>query len=85
MTSGPRFSLGDDAFLGLFSESASRCLVTVKAHDADALAALARSHGVPLTLLGETGGAALVVDGHFEVSLAELREAWSSTLPTALS
>jgi phosphoribosylformylglycinamidine synthase II len=82
---GATIRLGDDAFLSLFSESASRCLVTVKAQDADALAALARSHGVPLTLLGETGGAALVVDGHFEVSLAELREAWSSTLPTALS
>ncbi|MFN8106439.1 MAG: phosphoribosylformylglycinamidine synthase subunit PurL [Nocardioidaceae bacterium] len=82
---GATISVRDDAFLGLFSESASRCLVTVKAHDAAALTALASRHGVPLTLLGETGGADLVVDGHFEVPLAELREAWSSTLPTALS
>ncbi len=44
-----------------------------------------REHGVPLTPLGVTGGDALVVDGQFEVPLAELREAWTATLPAALA
>ena len=40
---------------------------------------------MPLTPLGETGGDALVVDGQFDVPLAELREAWTATLPAALA
>jgi phosphoribosylformylglycinamidine synthase len=44
----------------------------------------AARHGVPLTTLGRTGGDALVVEGQFEVPVAELRAAWSATLPTAL-
>ena len=61
------------------------CLVTVAPGDADRLAELAGRHGVPLTALGETGGADLVVDGQFSVPLATLRAAWTETLPTALA
>ncbi|WP_370240468.1 phosphoribosylformylglycinamidine synthase subunit PurL [Aeromicrobium sp.] len=76
--------VADDAFVALFSESTARALVTVPAEELDELRALAARHDVPLTELGATGGDALVVEGSFEVALAELREAWSATLPAAL-
>ena len=82
---GATVALPGDAFLDLFAESAGRVLVTAPAADEQALADLAARHGVPLTRLGVTGGDALVVDGQFEVPLAELREAWAATLPAALA
>ncbi len=36
---------------------------------------------MPATVLGVTGGDALVVDGNFEVALAELERVWTATLP----
>ncbi len=75
---------GGDAFTALFSESTARCVVTATGAGLDQLAALAATHGVPLTRLGTTGGDALVVDGALDVALTELRAAWSATLPAAL-
>ena len=74
-----------DAFVGLFSESPGRAVVTVPDSDAELLVALAEQHGVPVTALGVTGGDALVVEGRFEVPLDELRTAWTATLPAALA
>jgi phosphoribosylformylglycinamidine synthase len=37
---------------------------------------------VPVTDLGTTGGDALTVDGLLQLRLAELRAAWTATLPT---
>ncbi len=76
--------VGDDAFVELFSESAARCLVTVRPGDQDALAAMAGALGVPFRRLGTTGGDVLTVENAFSVPLDELRAAWSSTLPDAL-
>ena len=45
---------------------------------------MAASLGVPTGELGRTGGDQLVVEGQFGIPLAELRAAWSSTLPDAL-
>ncbi len=81
---GVSVSVGDDAFIGLFSESTARVVVTVPDGDADRLVALAEEHGVPIAALGLTGGDALVVDGAFDVPLDELRAAWTATLPGAL-
>jgi phosphoribosylformylglycinamidine synthase len=85
---GVRVELPGDAFVGLFSESAGRVLVTCAASDVEALQALAGRHGVAVTRLGTTGGDALVVslgdDGALDVPLAEVRAAWSATLPAAL-
>ncbi len=36
---------------------------------------------MPVTELGTTGGDALLVEGGVELTLAELRAAWSATLP----
>jgi phosphoribosylformylglycinamidine synthase len=43
--------------------------------------ASARFVGVPVTTLGTTGGDALAVEGLPGLPLAELRAAWSATLP----
>ena len=59
-------------------------LVTVADGDAERLVELVPGHGVPITALGVTGGDALVVDGQFDLPLAEVREAWAATLPAAL-
>jgi phosphoribosylformylglycinamidine synthase subunit PurL len=74
-----------DAFVGLFSESAGRVLVTVPDGGADRLVELAHRHGVDVTPLGRTGGDAVVVEGQLDVPLAELREVWTATLPAALA
>lgn len=84
---GVNVSLADDTFVSLFSESSGRVIVTVD--DADRLTALAAQHGVPVSRLGETGGDALVVgspDGSsFAIPLAELRGAWTATLPAVFA
>ena len=78
---GAALELPDDAepFVALFSESASRAVVATA--DPDAVLALAARHGVPASVVGRVGGAAVVVPGLFEVAIEDLREAWESTLP----
>jgi phosphoribosylformylglycinamidine synthase len=76
---GARVRLDGDAFIALFSESAARAVVTTT--NAEAVTTAARSAGVPVTELGTTGGDALVVDGLLDLRLAELRAAWTATLP----
>jgi phosphoribosylformylglycinamidine (FGAM) synthase-like enzyme len=76
--------VADDPFVALFSESAARAIVTVPAGEVEELRALSARHDVLMTELGTAGGDALVVDGAFDVSLDELRTAWTATLPAAL-
>jgi phosphoribosylformylglycinamidine synthase len=82
---GVAVAVPGDAFVGLFSESPGRVVVTVPDDHAERLVDLARRHGVDITPLGLTGGDALVVEGQFEVPLAELRQTWTATLPAALA
>ena len=81
---GASVALEGDAFVGLFSESAARAMVTVPGDRADALVELAQKYAVPLTPIGQTGGDALNVEGAFELPVAEIRAAWTATLPAAL-
>jgi phosphoribosylformylglycinamidine synthase II len=76
---GGRLDLGPDPFTALFSESTARAVVTTS--DPEAVRTTAEWAGVPVTELGTTGGNALVVDGVAELPLAELRAAWTATLP----
>jgi phosphoribosylformylglycinamidine synthase subunit PurL len=78
---GCAVALRGDAFTGLFSESAARALVSVVPGREREFAALAEEHGVPATVLGVTAGDALTVEGAFEISLTELRQVWTATLP----
>jgi phosphoribosylformylglycinamidine synthase len=82
---GARVSLPEDgvsSFVYLFSESAGRALVAVpRGHD-KAFVALAADYGVPCTPIGVTAGEPLLeVRDEFVIPLAELRDAWSATLP----
>jgi phosphoribosylformylglycinamidine synthase II len=76
---GARLALGEDPFTALFSESTARVVVTTT--DPGGVKTTARWAGVPVTELGTTGGAALTVDGLLDLPLAELRAAWTATLP----
>jgi phosphoribosylformylglycinamidine synthase len=69
------------AHVALFSESASRAMVSVAPECEERLIALAAEHGVPLARLGETGGPRVVFDGLFETTVDELREAYESAIP----
>jgi phosphoribosylformylglycinamidine synthase II len=77
---------GGDTFVQLFSESTARALVTVPADKHETFVDLAEASGVPLSSIGLTGGDAITVrgDAGFEVSLADLRNDWSATLPAVL-
>lgn len=75
----------EDPTTALFSESASRMLVATTPAQADAFQARAEELGIPVARIGESTGAAgseAQIDfGVVSVPLAELKEAWESTLP----
>ncbi|MBN2848666.1 MAG: phosphoribosylformylglycinamidine synthase subunit PurL [Coriobacteriia bacterium] len=79
---GARVSAGSDlpGAVALFSESQARAVVTVAAGHYDALKTLAVTHATPCVQIGMVGGDRLVIDGHADVSLDELRAAYEPTL-----
>ena len=81
---GATVTLEGDPFVGLFSESAHRAIVSVADDQVEAFLAMAAGLGVPAGEIGKTGGSELVVEGQFGIDLDELREAWTRTLPEAL-
>jgi phosphoribosylformylglycinamidine synthase len=72
---------GADPLTALFSESAARAVVEVRAGSEAEFAELCAKHDVPAEVLGSTGGEVLEVDGHFSITLAELGAAHLGTLP----
>ena len=68
----------------LFSEGASRILLSVNPPDADELESLAEKHGVALSRLGITGGDRLRIQINgvdaISIELSDLREAWWSSI-----
>ncbi|MGP7960014.1 phosphoribosylformylglycinamidine synthase subunit PurL [Sanguibacter sp. A247] len=77
---------GVSEFEALFSESVARAVVSVPRGEEQRLVDACVARGVPLLKLGETGAVvgdepALVVDGLFEVPVAEAREIFEGTLP----
>ncbi|MGC9669375.1 phosphoribosylformylglycinamidine synthase subunit PurL [Planosporangium sp. 12N6] len=82
---GATISLPDDVdpFVLLFSESAGRALVAVPRGHVDAFAALCTERNLAHARIGVVDGrsGALEVSGQFRIPLAELRQAYSSTLP----
>jgi phosphoribosylformylglycinamidine synthase len=78
---GCTVTLPGDPFTSLFSESAARAVVAVRPGAAAAFTDLCAEHGVPGTVLGETGGPGLEVAGLFSISLDELGAAHGQALP----
>jgi phosphoribosylformylglycinamidine synthase len=69
----------------LFSESASRVVVSVDPERAAELEDLAGTLSVPLARLGETGGPRIVVDGVLDLALAEAAAAYEEAIPKLLA
>ena len=69
------------AHVALYSESASRALVSVLPERAGALEDLARDEHVPCVRLGETGGPRMVFDATFELPVAEARDVYEGAIP----
>jgi phosphoribosylformylglycinamidine synthase subunit PurL len=78
---GARITLPGDPFIALFSESAARAVVAVRADRAPELITIAAAHGVPCHELGITGGDDLDVAECFAAPISVLRAASESTFP----
>jgi phosphoribosylformylglycinamidine synthase len=78
---GCRVRLPGDAFTWLFSESAARAVVAVRAGAESAFGQLCMTHDVPAQAIGTAGGDSLAVEGCFTIPLAELAAAHTATLP----
>ena len=78
-----------DPFVGLFSESAARAIVAVPRSEEVRFTDMCTARGFAHHRVGVTDGsgddAVLEVQGQFSVTLAELRTAWSATLPRAMA
>jgi phosphoribosylformylglycinamidine synthase len=70
--------------VALFSESASRAVVSVEPERAEAFEALAARHEVPFARLGQTDGKVMVFEGLFELPVAEAREIYESAIPALM-
>ena len=78
---GARLQLSGDPFVGLFSESTARAVVTCSDSDVERVLSLASDNAVPVARLGRCGGTELLLDGLFALGIDELREAHEATLP----
>jgi phosphoribosylformylglycinamidine (FGAM) synthase-like enzyme len=72
-----------DPFVVLFSESAARAVVAMRAGTELRVRELCEAPGVPYTAIGTTGGDALPVGDLFDVRLEELRAVHEAPLPVA--
>lgn len=67
------------AWVTLFAEDQARYLVAL--NDPTPVLQAARAAGIPATILGEAGGAAIKIDGALDLPLAELRTAHEGWMP----
>ncbi|MGV8872087.1 MAG: phosphoribosylformylglycinamidine synthase subunit PurL [Rhodococcus sp. (in: high G+C Gram-positive bacteria)] len=74
---------GADPFVTLFSESSGRVLVAVPRTEEIRFTAMCTARELPWVRIGvvDEGSDSVEVQGHFSVSMAELRETFESTLP----
>ena len=70
-----------DPFVALFSESAGRAIVAVPRSEEVRFTDMCTARRFPHFRIGVVDGDALDVQDQFTLPLAELREAWSATLP----
>jgi phosphoribosylformylglycinamidine synthase len=72
-------------YVTLFSESASRAVVSVAPERAAAFEGLAGEHALPFARIGETGGPRMVFDTLFEVEVDEARAVFEGAIPSLLA
>lgn len=93
---GAAVELEGDPFLALFAESTGRVLVTIDPDDLGRLTDLAEEFGVPMSVLGATGGDSVIVSSEnedisepgetlFATPLLEIRSRWMATIPAAMA
>jgi phosphoribosylformylglycinamidine (FGAM) synthase-like enzyme len=70
--------------LACFSESASRVVLSVAPAGVEEVLRRAAATGVPAAELGEAGGDRLVMEGAFDIALADAATAWRDALPRAI-
>jgi phosphoribosylformylglycinamidine synthase II len=76
---------GDEPwYVALFSESASRAVVSVAPERIEAMEALAVAHHLPFSRLGETGGPRMVFDSLLEMTVEEARSVYEDAIPKLL-
>jgi phosphoribosylformylglycinamidine synthase len=73
------------AHVGLFSESASRAVISVAPERAAEVEDAAEAMHVPIFRLGETGGPRIVFDGVFEMDVAEIAAHYEGAIPELLA
>jgi phosphoribosylformylglycinamidine synthase len=71
--------------VALFSESASRAVVSVEPGRADRLEGLASAMGVPFTSIGETGGPRVVIEAMLETTVEDLTGVYEGAIPALLA
>jgi phosphoribosylformylglycinamidine synthase len=78
---------GVDPFVTLFSESTGRAIVSLPRSEEIRFQDLCAARGLPAVRIGvlDVLSSSLDVQGQFEVSLRELRSAWTETLPKRFS
>ena len=78
-----------EPFVALFSESSARAIVAVPRSEEVRFTDMCSARGFPHLRIGVTDGsgddAVLDVQDQFSVPLAELRAAWTATLPAAFA
>jgi len=71
--------------VALYSESASRAVVTARPGREQPLEQAAALHQVPIQRLGTTGGSALRIDGLFQTSLSDALVVYEGAIPRLMS
>ncbi|MDP9242393.1 MAG: phosphoribosylformylglycinamidine synthase subunit PurL [Actinomycetota bacterium] len=73
------------AHVTLFSESASRAVVSARPERAEAFEALASARGVPCIRIGETGGPRMMFAPHVETTVGEARGVYEEAIPKLMT
>jgi phosphoribosylformylglycinamidine synthase len=73
------------AHVASFSESASRVVVTAGRGSEPALEALCSVHGVPVAMIGETGGRSVSFDGLLEIPVQDALVVYEGAIPRLMA
>ena len=68
----------------LFGEAPSRIVISLSSEAGAEARRRLEAAGVPLAVLGETGGDRLTINEALDIHLAELEATWERTIPTAM-